>query len=79
MLSSDSLSVVSDSLQPMDCSLPGSSVHGFSSQEHSSEESFPSPGDLLDLGVEPVSPTLQADSLLSEPPGKPKCLQRPGK
>jgi len=52
---------------------------GFSSQEHWSEESFPSPGDLLDLGVEPVSPTLQADSLLSEPPGKPKCFQRPGK
>ena len=33
---------------------------------------FPSPGDLPIPGIEPPrSPTLQADSLLSEPPGKP--------
>ena len=32
---------------------------------------FPSPGDLLNPGIEPRSPTLQADSLPSEPPGKP--------
>ena len=32
---------------------------------------FPSPGDLPDLGMEPGSPALQADSLPSEPPGKP--------
>ena len=31
----------------------------------------PSPGDLLDSGIEPGSPALQADSLSSEPPGKP--------
>ena len=31
---------------------------------------FPSPGDLPDPGVEPRSPALQADSLLSEPLGK---------
>ena len=31
---------------------------------------FPSPGDLLDPGIEPGSPTLQADSLPTEPPGK---------
>ena len=30
---------------------------------------FPSPGDLPDPGTEPGSPALQADSLLSEPPG----------
>ena len=30
----------------------------------------PSPGDLLDQGTDPGSPALQADSLLSEPPGK---------
>ena len=30
---------------------------------------FPSPGDLPDPGIEPGSPTLQADSLPSEPPG----------
>ena len=32
--------------------------------------SFPSPGDLPDPGIEPRSPALQADSLLSEPPGR---------
>ena len=31
---------------------------------------FPSPGDLPHLGIEPGSPTLQADALPSEPPGK---------
>ena len=32
---------------------------------------FPPPGDLPNSGIEPRSPTLQADSLPSEPPGKP--------
>ena len=32
---------------------------------------FPFPGDLPDLGIEPQSPALQANSLQSEPPGKP--------
>ena len=32
---------------------------------------FPSPRDLPDPGMKPRSPTLQADSLPSEPPGKP--------
>ena len=31
---------------------------------------FPSPEDLSDSGIEPGSPTLQADTLSSEPPGK---------
>ena len=31
---------------------------------------FPSPGDLPDPGIEPGSPALQADALLSGPPGK---------
>ena len=31
---------------------------------------FPSPGDLPNPGIEPGSPALQADALLSEPPGK---------
>ena len=34
---------------------------------------MPSPGDLPDLGIEPGSPTVRADTLLSEPPGKPIC------
>ena len=41
----------------------------FSRQEYSSGLTFPSPGDLFDLGTVPGSPVLQADSSLSEPPG----------
>ena len=41
---------------------------GFSRQEYWSGLSFPSPGDLPDLGIEPRSLTLQADALPSEPP-----------
>ena len=44
----------------------------FSRQEYWSRLPFPSPGDLPDLGIEPRSPALKADSLLSEPQGKPK-------
>ena len=44
----------------------------FSRQEYWSGLPFPSPGDLPDPGIEPGSPTLQADALPSEPPGKPK-------
>ena len=44
---------------------------GFSRQEYWSGLLFPSPGDLPDPGIEPRSPTLQADTLPSEPPGKP--------
>ena len=43
---------------------------GFSRQEYWSGLLFPSPGDLPDPGIEPGSPTLQADALTSEPPGK---------
>ena len=41
------------------------------SKHHWSGLPFPSPGHLPDPGIEPESPTLQADSLPSEPPGKP--------
>ena len=43
---------------------------GFSRQEYWSGLPFPSPGDLPNPGIEPESPTLSADALLSEPPGK---------
>ena len=46
---------------------------GFSRQEYWSGLPCPSPGDLPDPGIEPGSPTLQTDSLPSEPPGNP-CL-----
>ena len=56
----------------MDFSPPGSSLSmEFSRQEYWNGLPFPSPGDLPDPGIEPRSPTLQADSLPSEPPGKP--------
>ena len=54
----------------LDCSLPGSSVHGFSRQKYWSGLPFPSPEDLPDSGTEPGFPALQADSPPSEPPGK---------
>ena len=40
----------------------------FSRQEYWSGLPFPSPG------IKPRSPSLQADALLSEPPGKPKVV-----
>ena len=57
---------------PMDCRLTGSFSMGFSRQEYWSGLPFPSPGDLPDPGIKPVSPALQADSLPSEPQGRPK-------
>ena len=44
---------------------------GFSRQEYWSGLPLPSPGDLPDSGIEPRSPTLQADALPSKPWGKP--------
>ena len=43
---------------------------GFSRSEYRSALPFPSPGDLPNPEIEPGSPVLQADSLLSEPPRK---------
>ena len=42
---------------------------GFSRQAYWTGLPFPSPGDLPNLGIEPESPTVQADALPSEPPG----------
>ena len=57
---------------PMVCQAPPSM--GFSRQEYWSGLPCPPPGDLPDPGIEPRSPTWQADSLLSEPPGKPLLI-----
>ena len=43
----------------------------FSRPEYWSGKPFPSPGDLPNPGIEPRSPTLQEDSLLSKLQGKP--------
>ena len=42
----------------------------FSRLEYWSGLPFPFPGDLPNLGIEPGSPALEADTLTSEPPGK---------
>ena len=55
---------------PMDCSLPGLSVHRISQAKYWSGLPFPSSADHPDPGIEPASPALQADSLPSEPAGK---------
>jgi len=60
----ESHSVVSDSLQLIQ-------FMEFSRPEYWSGQPFPSPGDLPNPRIEPRSPTLLADSLPAEPPGKP--------
>ena len=52
------------------CSLPGSSVIGFSRQKYWSGLPYPSPEDPPDAGIEPGSPALQADSLPFELQGR---------
>ena len=47
--------VMSYSLGPIDCSMPGSSVHGIFQQEYWSGLLFPTPGDLPDPGIKPES------------------------
>ena len=46
---------------------------GFSRQEYWSGLPCPPLGDIPNPGMEPRFPTLQADSLLTEPPGKPNA------
>ena len=67
-----SCSVISNSVIPriVTCQIPLSME--FSRQEYWRGLPFPSPGDLPDPGIEPRSPVLQANSLPSETPGKPK-------
>ena len=64
---SESHSVVSDSSR-----LHGLESIAFSRPEYWSGEPFPLPGDLPNPGIEPRSPTVQADSLPAEPQGKPR-------
>ena len=56
---------------PMDCSLPGSSVHGIFQARVLEWVAISFSDDLPESEIEPGSPTLEADALLSEPPGKP--------
>ena len=56
---------------PVDCSLPGSSVHGILQARILEWVAMPSSRG-SSTGIEPRSSTLQADSSQAEPPGKPK-------
>ena len=51
----------------MDCSPPGSSVHGVFQARILGGFPFPIPGDLPNSGIELMSPALQEDSLPPEP------------
>ena len=56
---------------PLDCSPPGSSVHGIPSQEYWSGLPCPPQGDLPDPEIKRGSLALQVDSLPAELSGKP--------
>ena len=58
---------------PMDPSLPGSSVHGLLQARILEYGAISFSRDLLKPGIEPGSPALQVDSLLSGPSRKPTC------
>ena len=66
-----SRSVMSNSATPWTAASQTPLSMGFSRQEYWSGLPLPSPGDLPNSGIEPGSHTLQADSLLSKPPGSP--------
>ena len=70
VLVTQSCSTLCDS---MDCSPPGSSLHGIHQARILEWVPFSSPGDLPEPGIEPRSPALQVDSLPSEPPRKLLC------
>ena len=56
---------------PMNCSLPGASVHGILQARLLEWVAIPFSRGSSQPGIEPGSPALQADSLSAEPPGKP--------
>ena len=66
-----SLSVVSDFATPWTVAPQALLSMGFPRQEYWGRLPFPSPRDLPDPGIESESLALQANSLQSEPPGKP--------
>ena len=63
-------------MTPWTVAYPGSSVHGILQAGILEWVAIPFSGDLPDPGIEHKSPALQADSLPSEPPGKPFLKHR---
>ena len=66
-MESESISVVSESFDPMDYT-----VHGILQARILEWVAIPFPRGSSQPTIKPMSPTLQADSLPAEPPGKPK-------
>ena len=66
-----SRSVLSPFVTPWTVACQAPLSMGFSRQEYWSFVPFSPPGDLHDLGIEPSSLALQANSLPAKPPGKP--------
>ena len=66
-------SVVSDWATPWTVAHQAPLSMGFSRQEYWSGLPYPSPGGMPDPGIKPRSPALEADALISEPPGKLNC------
>ena len=68
-------SVVSDSsATPWTVARQAPLSMGFSRQEYWSVLPFPSPGDLPNPGIEPMSPALAGKFFTTEPPGNPYLL-----
>ena len=74
MLRAKSLQLCPTLGDPIDCSPPGSSVHGILQARIQSRLPFPPPGDLSGPGIEPVSsmsPAMAGGFFTTVPPGKP--------
>ena len=70
-------SVLSDSLQPMDCSLPGSSFHGILQARVLEWVSMPSSSDLPNPQIKPMFFYVSCSvgsSFIAEPPEMPTCM-----
>ena len=65
-------SVVTDSATPQTVTHQTSLSMGFARQEYWSGLPFPSPGNLPDPGIEPLSRALVGGLFTAEPPGKPQ-------
>ena len=63
-------SVTSNSATPWTVACQAPLSMRFPKQEYCTGLPFPPPGDLPNPGIDPTSPTLQAGSLPTEPPGK---------
>ena len=64
---------------PVECSSPGSSVHGIFQARNTGGGWIPTPGDLPDPGIKPVSlvsPALAGGLFTPAPPGKPSVVWR---